>query len=117
MRCVNALYALILGANFMKKRFYEGFLLKGCFENCLKNCFKGSFTERFTGSFSIPPFKEKLNENMESAKNHLNKYLNDLKLHFDLTENDIQKILITIYRKNKPQNPFVKCLSMLKYWS
>ncbi len=100
----------------MKKRFYEGFLSKDCFENCLKNCLTARFLGQGGKKFTNP-FKKKFSENMESAKNHLNKYLNDLKLHFDLTEEDIQQILITIYRVNKPQNPFVKCLSMLKYWN
>lgn len=100
----------------MKKRFYEGFLSKGCFENCLKNCLQGDSFVRLTEKFTSP-FKKKFSENMISAKGHLNKYLNDLKLHFDLTEDDIQQILITTYRLNKPQNPFVKCLSMLKYWN
>lgn len=104
----------------MKRRFYESFLFKGCFENCLKscltNCFGGRFKDKFKG-VSNEPIKKITNENIESAKNHLNKYLNDLKLHFDLTEADIQQILITTYRSNKPQNPFIQCLSMLKYWS
>ncbi len=100
----------------MKRRFYDGFLLKGCFENCLKNCLQGASFERLTEKYTSP-FKKKFSENMISAKNHLNKYLNDLKLHFDLSESDIQQILLTTYRLNKPQNPFVKCLSMLKYWN
>lgn len=116
----------------MKRRFYESFLFKGCFENCLKNCLTNCFGGRFKDVFgdtsnnvSKKSFKgtddsllrNNTNENFESAHKHLNKYLNDLKLHFDLTESDIQQILINTYRSNKPQNPFVKCLSMLKYWS
>jgi len=112
------LNALILDIGFfMKRRFYEGFLFKGCFENCLKSCLTNCFGGRFKGLAGISGSLKKENEGMESAKNHLKKYLNDLKLHFDLTEADIQQILINIYRSNKPENPFVKCLSMLKYWN
>ena len=57
------------------------------------------------------------NPNIDSVKRHLNKYLGDLKLHFNLSDADIQKVLIETYYANKPQNPFVKCLSMLKYWN
>ncbi len=128
IKCVEwlngAKSALILDASFMKRRFYESFLFKGCFENCLKNCLTNCFGGRFKDTFKVVPkdvsdesFKKVTNENIESAKNHLNKYLNDLKLHFDLTEADIQQILINTYRSNKPQNPFIQCLSMLKYWS
>lgn len=78
----------------MKKRFYESFLLKTCFK-----------------------IKKECNSNIEAAKKYLNKYLNDLKLHLDLSDIDMQKVLMETYCANKPQNPFIKYLSMLKYWN
>lgn len=107
---------LILGANFMKRRFYEGFLSADKLQSCLRNCLLSSSVREFKEKFTSP-FKKELSENMKSARNHLNKYLNDLKLHFDLNDKQISEILISSYRLNKPQNPFVKCLSMLKYWN
>lgn len=83
----------------MKRRFSEGFLLKSCFR-----------------AFS----KERAAENdakIEAALKHLNKYLNELKLHFDLTDTDIVRLLFRIYSAKKPENTFLKYLSMLKYWS
>ena len=59
----------------------------------------------------------KENPNIDSVKRHLNKYLDDLKLHFNLSTDDIQKVLIETYYANRPENPFVKYLSMLKYWN
>ncbi len=100
----------------MKRRFYDGFLSSENFQNCLKNCLQGSSLRRFKEKFTSP-FKKEFSENMLSAKGHLNKYLNDLKLHFDLNETEIGEILLTAYRTNKPQNPFIQCLSMLKYWN
>lgn len=100
----------------MKRRFYDGFLSSENFQNCLKNCLQGSSLRRFKEKFTSP-FKKEFSENMLSAKSHLNKYLNDLKLHFDLNETEIGEILISTYRTNKPQNPFIQCLSMLKYWN
>lgn len=83
----------------MKRRFSEGFLLKSCF-----------------GVFS----KEKIAENnakIDAAKKHLNKYLNELKLHFDLSDIDIIKLLVQMQTAKKPENPFLKYLSVLRYWN
>ena len=87
------------GMFFMKRRFSEGFLLKSCFN-----------------AFS----KEKIAENnakIEAAKKHLNKYLNELKLHFDLSDTDIIRLLAQTQTAKKPENSFLKYLSMLKYWN
>ena len=84
---------------FMKRRFSEGFLLKSCFR---------AFSNEQTA---------KNNAKIEAAGKHLNKYLNELKLHFDLSDADIVKLLAQTYYSKKPENSFLKYLSMLKYWN
>ncbi len=78
----------------MKKRLNESFLSKTCFK-----------------------IKKECSSDIEAAKKYLEKYLKDLKLHMDLTDIDIQKLLMETYYAKKPKNPFIKYLSMLKYWS
>ncbi len=101
----------------MEKRFKEGFLLKRCscnhfWENARANLY--AFFDNFKKNFAK---QDKACKDIDSAKKYLSKYLSDLKLHFDLTDANVQKILIETYNSNKPQHPVVKCLTMLKYWS
>ncbi len=91
----------------MKKRFSEGFLLKNCFVGCFGNRFSAFSKERTAEN----------NAKIEAALKHLNKYLNELKLHFDLTEDDVVKLLARTYGLKKPENTFLKYLNMLKYWN
>ena len=101
----------------MEKRFKEGFLLKRCdCDGFLGNAKEYSLMvfERLRRIFDR---KSACSGDFESAKRHLSRYLNDLKLHFDLTDDGIQKISMETYNSNKPQNPIVKCLTMLKYWN
>lgn len=81
----------------------------------VKKCFCENFLFKARGAFNNA--KNVRNLNIEDAKKYLEKYLCELKLHFGLNDNDIQKLLITTYRSNKPQSPFVKYLSMIKYWN
>lgn len=87
----------------MKKRFSEGFLLKSCFGGCFS-----AFSKEKTAEYDAKT---------GAALKHLNKYLNELKLHFDLTDDDILKLLSRAYGAKKPENSFLKYLTMLKYWN
>jgi len=87
----------------MKKRFRDGFLLKSCLPSLID-----ALRARNSGW---------RNTKIQTVKKHLNKYLDELKLHFDLSNEDIQKLLMITYDENKPSNPFLKCLSMIKYWN
>ncbi len=62
-------------------------------------------------------FKKPDSASLENAKKHLKRYLEDLKLHFDLSDDEILMLLSDTYCSNKPQNPFVKCFNMIKYWN
>ena len=88
---------------FVKKCFCENFLLKARDVFAPGGVFNNTRSAR--------------NLNLEAARKYLEKYLCELKLHFSLNDNDIQKLLMTTYRSNKPQSPFVKYLSMIKYWN
>lgn len=70
----------------------------------------------------VQNFKEKFlkkpeNSNLEPVKKHLGKYLKDLKLHFNLSDDDILRLLGEAYSSYKPLNPVIKYFNMLKYWN
>lgn len=75
------------------------------------------FMRGFVNDFKEKFFKKPKNSDIEPVKKHLEKYLKELKLHFNLSDDDILKILSQTYYSNKPKNPVLKYLNMLKYWN
>lgn len=73
---------------------------------------------RFNGGFSpVRCSKRAKNEKFEISKKHLESYLNELKLHFDLTDNEVYRLLCHQLDVKKPKNPFLKYIDMLKLWN
>ena len=47
--------------------------------------------------FQLPKIKKKIDTKKEHAKRYLLKYIKELKVHFDLSENQIKDIMKDIY--------------------
>lgn len=76
-----------------------------------------AFGYNFVNDFKEKFLKKPKSSNLEPVKKHLEKYLKELRLHFDLSDDDIMRLLLETYYSNKPKNPVLKYLNMLKYWS
>lgn len=61
--------------------------------------------------------KNSVSENFDTAEKYLIKYTQDLKLHFDLSDDELKKLVMRTYCAVRPGNPVIECLSMIKLWS